>query len=231
MSVLNYFLFIFLISIQAIVAQAESGSSDNKTFGFKGYFIMGTNDIEHGLTQTRHDPSVQGEYHFLLGPQLSMGAWGGNASFLSEDNHVHLKYFMNLKVDYDPAIYFRLKYSYNHFSQNSSRNGNVISLYMFLFGLVAKVNQESNFENTSSASSHYSLGYKWQIGQFLSWENSIETNNLTTDQFSSYYDYESVFDLVYSNLSILLGFTTVSNKSQFLGQADPMLYMQVKSNF
>lgn len=230
MNILYYLLFTFLILCHGSVSLADK-SSETKSFGFQGYFIMGTNDIEHGLTQTRHDPSVQGEYQFLLGPQLSMGAWGGNASFLNEDNHLHLQYFMNLKIDYDPAIYFRLKYSYNHFTQNSNRNGNIISLYMFLYGIIGKISQESNFENTSSASNHYSLGYKWQIGQFLSWENSIETNNLTTNQFSSYYDYESLIDFDYTNVSLILGFSTVSNKSQFQGQADPMLYMLIKSQF
>lgn len=221
-----FWIFFFIYSQ---ICFAEKGKESN--FGFQGSFTMGTNQIEHGISQTRNDSTVQGEYHFLLGPQLEMGVWGSNASFVNEDNHLNLRSYLKLKIDVNPDIYFRFNYIFSHYSQASTRDGNIINLMAHIFGLILKVQQDSNFYNTHSYSTHLTLGYRWQITQFTSWENDMEENNLVSPLYLSYFDYQSKFEYEFTNMSFIVGFSTTSNKQQFQNQSGSIVFAQIQSRF
>lgn len=214
-------------------AHAEDDvKGDIPSFKMNGEVSLLTDYVEHGLTQTDKDPSLQGAFSFNFGPQFKLGVWGSNVNYDSTE-HFLLKINAELKVQVSTTTDFKLGYFDNRYFKTDTRNGNTTYLVITSHGYRIRYETNSNWEGTDSRSSYYSFGKTFDINQSWKWDNEVGYTMINdVDGIDNYFDIRSSF--LYkgsSNITYQITGTATSAPSQFKGQGDVFILAGASTNF
>ncbi len=232
-----YILKFSLLLISVIFSLQSFAQQDNKnevpSFKMTGDVALLTNFVEHGLTQTNKDPSLQGSFGFNFGPQFKLGVMGSNVNYQSTE-HFLLKINAELKVQITPTTDFKLGYFDNHYFKTNTRNGNTTYILITSYGYRIRYENNSNWEGSEYASTYYSFGKSFDINQSWKWDNEIGYTmiyNIPTNE--NYFDLLTSFQYKSSgNITYQITGTGTSAPSQFSnGQGDIAIFVGASTNF
>lgn len=201
-------------------------------FKMNGEVSLLSNYVEHGLTQTDKDPSLQAAFGFNFGPQFKMGIWGSNVNFDSTE-HFLLKINAELKVQISTTTDFKLGYFNNQYFKTDTRNGNTTYLVITSHGYRIRYEQNSNWEGTDESSTYYSFGKTFDLNQSWKWDNEVGYTMISdVPNIENYFDLRTSF--LYkggSNIIYQISATGTSSPSQFNGQGDIFGYVGASTSF
>jgi uncharacterized protein (TIGR02001 family) len=231
------FLKFFLLFSSALFCLQSSAQDEPKgdvpSFKMNGDVALLTNFVEHGLTQTNKDPSLQGAFGFNFGPQFKLGLWGSNVSYQSTE-HFLLKINAELKVQTTATTDFKLGYFDNHYFKSDTRNGNTAYVLITSHGYRIRYESNSNWEGSEASAAYYSFGKAFDINPNWKWDNEIGytmINDVPT--MENYFDLRTSF--VYkggNNILYQITATTTSASSQFTnGQGDTAILLGASASF
>jgi len=211
-------------------AQEES-KSEAPSFKMTGDVVLLSNFVEHGLTQTNKDPSLQGAFSFNFGPQFRMGLWGSNVNYQSSE-HFLLKLNAELKIVFSPTTDAKLGYYDNRFFKTDTRDGNTMYLTVNAYGYRVRFESISNWEGTGNAATHYAVGKAFDLNPNWKWDNEVGYSILGSDTYSNYFDLRT--SAIYkggSNILYQISLTGTSSPSQFGGRGDFFPYVGASTSF
>jgi uncharacterized protein (TIGR02001 family) len=220
-----------LFCLQSL-AQEET-KSDIPSFKMNGDVALLTNFVEHGLTQTNKDPSLQGAFGFNFGPQFKLGLWGSNVNYLSTE-HFLLKINAELKVQTTPTTDFKLGFFDNHYFKTDTRNGTTTYLLITSHGYRIRYESESNWQGSAEHSTYFSFGKATELNPNWKWDNELgytTINDIPTKE--NYFDLRTSF--IYkggNNIFYQITGTATSAPSQFSnGQGDVAVFLGATTSF
>lgn len=215
-------------------AQEES-RGEIPSFKMTGDVALLSNYVEHGLTQTNKDPSLQAAFGFNFGPQFKMGLWGSNVNYASSE-HFLLKLNAELKVQLTTNTDFKLGYFNNRFFKSDLRNGSTAYLVVTSFGYRIRFESQSNWEGTSSGATYYSFGKTFDINTNWKWDNEVGYTMISdVPSMSNYFDLKT--SALYrsspsSSVVYNITATATSAPSQFAnGQGDIFILAGASTSF
>ncbi len=210
----------------------EDAKGNIPDFKMNGEVSLLSNYVEHGLTQTDKDPSLQGAFGFNFGPQFKMGIWGSNVNFDSTE-HFLLKINAELKVQISTTTDFKLGYFSNQYFKTENRNGNTTYLVITSHGYRIRYEQNSNWEGTDERSTYYSFGKTFDLNQNWKWDNEVGYTMISdVPSIENFFDLRTSF--LYkggSNIIYQISATGTSSPSQFHGQGDAFGYVGASTSF
>lgn len=210
----------------------EDAKGNIPDFKMNGEVSLLSNYVEHGLTQTDKDPSLQAAFGFNFGPQFKMGIWGSNVNFDSTE-HFLLKINAELKVQISTTTDFKLGYFNNQYFKTDTRNGNTTYLVITSHGYRVRYEQNSNWEGTDERSTYYSFGKSFDLNQNWKWDNEVGYTMISdVPEIENYFDLRTSF--LYkggSNIIYQISATGTSSPSQFHGQGDIFGYVGASTSF
>ncbi len=190
-----------------------------------------SNYIDHGLTQTNKDPSLQAGFSFNFGPQFRMGLWGSNVNFQSTE-HFLLKLNAELKIQISPTTDFKLAYNDNRYFKTDTRNGNTAQALITSHGYRIQYEGISNWEGTDTSATNYSFSKAFDVNGNWKWDNQVGYTMLSSDTYSNYFDIRTSF--LYkgsSNIIYQISLSGTSSPSQFGGRGDVFPYVGASTSF
>jgi uncharacterized protein (TIGR02001 family) len=201
-------------------------------FRMAGDVALLSNYVEHGLTQTDRDPSLQAAFGFNFGPQFKLGVWGSNVNFDSTE-HFLLKINAELKVQISTTTDFKLGYYDNRYFKTDTRNGNTTYLVITSHGYRIRYETNSNWEGRDKHSTYYSFGKAFELNQNWKWDNEIGYTMIQdVPDKENYFDLRTAF--LYkggSNITYQITATGTSDPSQFNGQGNVFLLVGASTSF
>jgi len=210
----------------------EDSKSDIPSFKMNGDVALLTNYVEHGLTQTDKDPSLQAAFGFNFGPQFKLGLWGSNVNFDSTE-HFLLKINAELKVLISTTTDFKLGYYQNQYFKTDTRNGNTTYLVITSHGYRVRYEANSNWEGSDASSNYYSFGKVFELSQNWKWDNEIGYTMINdVPNMENYFDLRTSF--LYkggSNIIYQITGTATSAPSQFNGKGDVFILLGASTSF
>lgn len=210
----------------------EDSKSDIPTFKMTGDVSLLTNFVEHGLTQTDKDPSLQGAFSFNFGPQFKLGVWGSNVNYNSTE-HFLLKVNAELKVVVSNTTDFKIGYFNNQYFKTDVRNGTTTYLVITSHGYRIRYEQNSNWEGHDESSTYYSFGKMYDLSQSWKWDNEVGYTMISdVPSIENFFDLRTAF--LYkggSNITYQITATATSAPSQFNGQGDVFLLLGASTSF
>jgi len=222
-------------SLRPFSARAQENSrSDIPNFKMNGNVALLTNFVEHGLTQTDGDPSLQGAFGFNFGPQFKMGVWGSNVNYNSTE-HFLLKANAELRVILSSWTDFRLGYNSNHYFKTTTRNGNTTYFVITSHGFRIRYEKETNWNGSDSSSTYYSFGKSFDLSQSWKWDLEAGYTMLKdVPNMENYFDARMSFFYKSdsNNITYQLSATGTSIPSQFSnGQGNTFVYAGASTSF
>ncbi len=210
----------------------EDSKSDMPTFKMSGDVSLLTNYVEHGLTQTDKDPSLQGAFSFNFGPQFKLGVWGSNVNFDSTE-HFLLKINAELRIQISSKTDFKVGYLKNQYFKTDSRDGSTTYLVVTSHGYRVRYEQTSNWEGSDESATYYSFGKMFDLDQNWKWDNEVGYTMISdVPNIENYFDVRTAF--LYkggSNITYQIAATTTSATSQFNGQGDFFVLLGASTSF
>jgi len=209
----------------------EDTKSDIPNLKMNGDVALLSNYVEHGLTQTNKDPSLQGAFFFNFGPQFKMGLWASNVDFQSTE-HFLMKFNAELKIQISTSSDFKLGYDNNYYFRTADRNGNKLYLVVTSHDYRIRFENNSDWEGTQTRSNYYSFGKIFDLNNYWKWDNEVGYTMVRATGFSDYFDLRSEF--IYkggSNIFYHAAVTATSTPSQFNGQGDVFFYLGASTSF
>jgi len=212
--------------MQTFSALAQSPGSVDKdngaapTYKLEGNALLVSNFVSRGLTQTNNDPGLQSSFWFNFGQQFRVGVWGSNVNYPGQDTHVWLRMNADLKIVFSPNANLRFKYSVNNFYSSNSRNGNTLGLHLDLYAYKVIYELESNWEATSTRSTHFGFQKTYDVLGGWKWDNQVGFSMLKADNYQSYFDIRSFIGSNNNAFEYRAGATWTSSPSQFAGRGD-----------
>lgn len=220
--------------LQAQAQTTDDSKSEVPTFKMTGDVALLTNYVEHGLTQTNKDPSLQGAFGFNFGPQFKLGLWGSNVNFAdTETEHFLLKANAELKIVISNTTDVKVGYFANRYFKTEFRDGATTYLMVTSYGYRIRYESNSNWEGTDSTSSYYSFGKVFDLSPTWKWDNEAGYTMLSdVDNMENYFDVRT--SLLYkggSNITYQMTATATSTPSQFNGQGDVFILAGASVSF
>lgn len=209
----------------------EDTKNDTPTFRMTGDIALLSNYIDHGLTQTNKDPSLQGAFSFNFGPQFKLGVWGSNVNYQGPE-HFLLKLNAELKVAFSSTSDAKLGYYDNRYFKTTTRDGSTLYLTVNTYGYKFRFESNTNWEGTNLATTYYAIGKVFDINTNWKWDNEVGYSILNSKTYADYFDARTV--AIYkggSNVMYHLGLTASSNPGQFNGTGDIMPYVGAAVSF
>lgn len=211
----------------------DNTKSDIPTFKMTGDVSLLTNYVEHGLTQTDKDPSLQGAFSFNFGPQFKLGLWGSNVNFNSTE-HFLLKLNAELKIQISTTTDFKIGYFNNQYFKTDVRNGATTYFVLNSYGYRVRYEQNDNWEGTEEISTYYSFGKIYDLSQTWKWDNEVGYTMITdVANIENFFDVRTSF--LYkgtgSNVVYQITATATSAPSQFNGQGDVFVLLGATTSF
>ncbi|MBS1970078.1 MAG: hypothetical protein JSU04_07205 [Bdellovibrionales bacterium] len=224
---------LFSSTFFCLTSFAQEDSKGNiPDFKMNGEVSLLSNYVEHGLTQTDKDPSLQAAFGFNFGPQFKMGIWGSNVNFDSTE-HFLLKINAELKVQVSTTTDFKLGYFSNQYFKTDTRNGNTTYLVITSHGYRIRYERNSNWEGTDESSTYYSFGKTFDLNQSWKWDNEVGYTMISdVPNIENFFDLRTSF--LYkggSNIIYQISGTATSSPSQFHGQGDVFGYVGASTSF
>ena len=201
------------------------------TFKMTGDIALLSNYIDHGLTQTNKDPSLQGAFSFNFGPQFKLGVWGSNINYQGPE-HFLLKLNAELKIVFTSTSDAKLGYYDNRFFKTATRDGNTVYLTINTLGYKIKFESNSNWEGTGLSTTYFALGKVFEINANWKWDNEIGYSMLGSKVYGDYFDVRTA--AIYkggSNVFYHIALTATSSPGQFNGAGDIMPYVGAMVSF
>jgi uncharacterized protein (TIGR02001 family) len=215
-------------------AQTEDSKKDIPSFKMTGDVSLLSNYVEHGLTQTAKDPSLQAAFGFNFGPQFKLGLWGSNVNFDSTE-HFLLKLNAELKIQISTTTDFKVGFNNNRYFKTVSRDGSTTYVLVTSHGYRIRYENDSNWEGTESSATHYSFGKAYDLSPTWKWDNEAGYNMISdVDTMSNYFDLRTGFLYrgIGSNVIYQMTATGTSAASQFTnGQGDVSIHVGASTSF
>lgn len=211
----------------------ENAKTEVPTFKMSGEVGLLTNYVDHGLTQTNKDPSLQGAFSFNFGPQFKLGVWGSNVNFDSTE-HFLLKLNAELKVVISATTDVRVGYFNNSYFKTETRDGGTTYFLITSHGYRIRYESNSNWNGTEEVSSYYSFGKVFDLTPNWKWDNEAGYTMINdVDDMENYFDLRTSF--LYkgsSNIIYQITATGTSAPSQFTnGQGDVFFLVGASTSF
>jgi uncharacterized protein (TIGR02001 family) len=209
----------------------EDGKSELPNFKMNGDVALLSNYVEHGLTQTNKDPSLQGAFSFNFGPQFKLGLWGSNVNFESTE-HFLLKLNAELRIPLTATTDVKLGFLDSHYFKTDTRNGNTMYLLITTHGYRIRYEAISNWEGSGNSATYYSFGTAFDINTSWKWDNEVGYTMLDSRIYTNYFDARTSF--IYkggSNILYQISLTGTSSPSQFSGKGDFFPYIGASTSF
>lgn len=212
----------------------EDTAKEIPTFKMTGEVALLSNYVEHGLTQTNKDPSLQGSFGFNFGPQFKMGVWGSNVNYRSTE-HFLLKINAELKVLISTTTDVKVGYFNNSFFKTSTRDGGTTYLMITSQGYRIRYENEANWNGTEVSSSYYSFGKAFDLSQNWKWDNEVGYTMISdVNNMENFFDVRTSF--LYkggsNNIIYQITGTATSAPSQFSnGQGDITVLIGASTSF
>lgn len=229
--------FAVLIGIALLCTQSlaqEDSRSDIPTFKMTGDVAMLTNYVEHGLTQSNKDPSLQAGFGFNFGPQFKLGLWGSNVNYESSE-HFLLKLNAELKVLVSSKTDFKVGYHNNRYFKSDIRNGNTTYLVITSHGYRVRYESNTNWNGTDSSSTYYSFGKSFDLTQSWKWDNEVGYTMIKdVEDMDNFFDVRTSFlyKADYNNIVYQITATATSDPGQFSnGQGDFFFILGASTSF
>lgn len=209
----------------------EDAKRDVPSFKMSGDVALLSNYIDHGLTQTNKDPSLQAAFSFNFGPQFRLGLWGSNVNFGSSE-HFLLKMNAELRVQLSPTTDFKFAFFDNRYFKSDTRSGNTMQALLSSHGYRIQYEGISNWEGTGGAATNYSFAKIFDVNTSWKWDNQVGYTMLSSDTYSNYFDVRSSFFYKGSNNIIYqISLSGTSSPSQFNGRGDIFPYVGASTSF
>lgn len=212
-----------------ITAQAHAQSSAS-TFHMDSQVSLMSNLVEYGVTQTKKDPALKGDFWFNFGPQFRLGVTGNNVSYEDSTSHFLLRANAELRIVFSPNSDLAIRYSEHRYFAPEDRNGNVFGAHLRLWDAGVHYEQLSNFMGLESATA-FSLSKSWDVFSTWRWENVIGYVTPNSDIRSSFFYYETYLGTKPAAIYYQLGATYNSSSGNYPGAADPMLVLKASVSF
>jgi uncharacterized protein (TIGR02001 family) len=209
----------------------EEVKSEVPSFKMSGDVALLSNYVEHGLTQTNKDPSLQAGFSFNFGPQFKLGLWGSNVNYQSTE-HFLLRLFGELKVQITSSTDVKISYRDSIYFKTDTRNGTSINVLVSSSGYHGRFEANSNWEGTGNSSNYYALGKIIDLNPNWKWDNEGGYTMLGSSTYSDFFDFRTT--ALYkggSNITYQLSLTATSSPSQFNGRGDIMPYVGASTSF
>lgn len=226
------FFVIPLLCLLAAPAGAQTGEGGpSPTYKMDGLATLTTNAVEHGLTQTNKDPSLQGQFWFNWGPQFRLGLWGANVAYPGSDSHFLLRLNADIKISFSQESDMTLKFTDERFFKPETRNGNVMGLHVHLYGYGIGYDVLSNFHGTRTGATAASFSKTWDVFTTWKWENTLGYMMLKDDALTNYFWYETYLGTKPGSIYYQIGASYNSGQSQFHGAGDLMALLKATVSF
>lgn len=220
-----------LISLSASAQKETRG--EVPSFKMNGTVALLSNFVEHGLTQTNKDPTLQGAFGFNFGPQFRMGVWGSNVNYESTE-HFLLKINAELKVQLSSESDFKLGYNSNRYFKSDLRNGSTTYLQLSVHGFRIRHETTGNWEGTDQKAKYYSFGKAFELSQSWIWDNEVGYTMVTdVIDIVNFFDARTSFQYTSSmnNITYQLTATGTSEARQFYGRGDVFVLAGASTTF
>lgn len=226
-----FFLLFTLFSLNGVCQNKEKTAS-SPTFKMSGSALLTSHHISHGLSQTQSDPALQVQFAYNLGPQIEFGLWGSNVRFPQSDEHLNLHFFGKAMVQFTANTQLDLDYRLSRYFHNDRRNGSILQLQFNMFEYYVLLSSNSNWEGSSSSSSHFGFGHKYNFSTLFNLETQFSYNQLSATGYNNFFDILVEANYISNDtIKYAAGLTLNSESSQFRGAGDPFLYARIKTTF
>lgn len=229
---LTSLLFIFTLNAYGQTpGTADTKSPNAPSYKLEGNAQLTTNFVSRGLTQTNKDPGLQSTFWFNFGPQFRLGLWGSNVHYEGYDTHAWIRLNGDIKIDFSSNSNLVLKYSNNNYFAGNSRNGNTMGLHLDIYGYKVLYEMESNWEGSSTSSTHFAFQKTYEVFGDWKWDNQIGYSMLKVTNFQNYFDLRSFIGSSSGTFEYQAGVTWTSSPSQFAGRGDLFFAAIIGVNF
>lgn len=221
----------FICIFVPILSWAQNSPDSGKKI--TGDASLLSNYIWHGLTQTKLNPAIQSSIFYNLNPVLRFGAWGSNVTYYNGSKaNALLKLKGDINIQISENTNFGFHYSDNHYFEQDDRDGNTLGIDFEAYKFNFLIEQEGNWQKTSSKARYLKAERTWDVFTNWKWENHIGyTMFLDSSGYSDYADFLSGIGKVNGPFSWQVGLTTTSKNEQFGKYADYFIYLALKVSF
>ncbi len=217
--------------IVALILRILSVSSGVYAQGLTGQLGVVSNYIEHGVSQSDSDPSLQAQLIYSLNSNFSLNVFGASVSYPSNDEHItirpSLKFFTILSAGYSLALEYQLKNYYG----SSARNSNLLSATLGTPVLVFTIENDSKFEGASSGVTSFGARRRLAFADGVGIPMQLSYNQVKVDGLKSYFDAQAGVDYVQARWSVGLLYSLNSETNQFGDRSKNVVYAFLKGIF
>ena len=227
---MKVFLIALLIGVSTSIARAQNAPPSYK---MEGEATLMTNKIEYGISQTRKQPALAGNFWFNWGPQFRLGVAGNNVGFPQDDTHFIARINGELKIVFSADTNMVIGFGDHHYFPANAHDGNVLGLKFDLWTYVIRYENLSNFMGTKNSASSFSFAKTWDVFTDWKWENRLGYMMMTAPGASNYFYYETYIGKKPGAIYYQVGASYNSASSAWgEGIADPMfLILRATVNF
>lgn len=205
--------------------------TNQATYLLDGQVSLMSDYVADGVSQSNHDPALQGSFWFNMGPQFRMGLWGSSVSYDRSTSHFLLKANADLRVDFATTTSLNIGYSMNRYFKSDDRDGSTFSLIFNLFSYGIHYARHSNFLGTEDPASGYAFSKTWLIYSDWNWKNLFGYMTVEADSLSNYFYYETYLGKKFGTAEYEIGGMYNSSAGQFNGAASPTLMARASVSF
>ncbi|MEK6773745.1 MAG: TorF family putative porin [Bdellovibrionota bacterium] len=233
----KFCLLILFLAISNMSKAQTPGTTDAKnsmnspSYKLEGNAQLTSNFVSRGLTQTNKDPGLQSAFWFNFGPQFRLGIWGSNVHYEGIDSHIWVRLNGDIKIDFSANANLVVKYSNNNYFPSNSRNGNTLGLHLDIYNVKVLYEMESNWEGTSTSSTHFAFQKTFDVFGSWKWDNQLGYSMLKVDTSQNYFDLRSFIGSSNGAFEYKAGATWTSSPSQFNGRGDLFAIFTIGVNF
>lgn len=217
---MKVFLIALIISVSTSIARAQNAPPSYK---MEGEASLMTNKVEYGISQTKRQPALLGNFWFNWGPQFRAGVSGNNVGYPQDDTHFVARLNGELKINFSADTDMTIGFGDHHYFPSNGHDGNLVGLKFNLWSYIIRYEAISNFMATKYGATSFSFAKAWDVFTTWKWENNIGYMMLTSPGASNYFYYETYIGTKPGALYYQIGATYNSQSSAWgEGIADPM---------
>jgi uncharacterized protein (TIGR02001 family) len=206
----------------------DDTSSAKKIYGVAAVL---TNYVDKGLTQSDKSWALQAGFGYQMGPQARLGLWGSSVKLPSNTENMNLRLYFDVKIDFTPNTGVILKYDFNRYFQSESHNGNILTADFLAFGYHITLEQNSNWEGTSNASTWFGFSKAYNLPASFIFTPQLGYSQLSTTGYNNYFDARAEVGYKFAEVMYAIAATYTSAPSQFNGQGDMAILFSLNAKF
>lgn len=222
---------VILLILSAISLRSFAQGGGTPTYRLEGQAALLSNAVENGLSQSDHDPSLQGSFWFHFGPQFRLGVSGASVAYEGQSTHFLMRLNADLKIDFSKDTNLVLSYSNERYYKSEGRDGNVFGLSFDLYSFGVHYRRHSNFYGTKDGATSYAFSKTWSVWQAWRWQNLLGYMTLEAPGASNYFFYETFLARNWNSLEYAVGGSYNSAASQFHSAGKPALILKAAVSF